>query len=67
MGTFRMYDYFALLVFEVQLCKQLEFKHANMELRTWKPEANIGLRVTNSMSGMTSKVFCQRYMRKFDI
>ena len=65
MGTFRVYDYIVLLAFEVQLDKQLEFKHANMERRTWKPEDDIGLRVANSMSGisegMTSKVFCQRY------
>ena len=42
MGSFRLYDYFVLLVFEVQLGKQLEFKHANMEMRTWKPEDEIG-------------------------
>ena len=65
MVTFRMYDYFVLLVFEVQLDEQLEFKHAYMEMRTWKPEDDIGLRVANSMSGMsegmTSKDFYQRY------
>ena len=36
-----------------------------LEMRTLKPEDDIGLHVTNSMSGMsegmTSKVICQRY------